>query len=112
MPGSFGSFVTVERLFSCRDFAPSCQAFRIDPHQDDSARRSSAETRLEEMDEWHLNFPKFHSINLHKGPISNGLISRRIRILRSPAYEQKTLAVAGEPPTGAGALRGGLTASF
>ena len=73
MPGSFGSFVTVERLFSGGDFAPSREAFRIDPHQDDSAQGRLAETRLEKMDERHLNFSNFHSVNLHNGPISNGL---------------------------------------
>ncbi len=73
--------MTIERLFAGGDFSPTGKAFRFDPHKNDPARRSSAKTRLEKMDERNLNFSEFHTINLHKGPISNELISRRIRIL-------------------------------
>jgi hypothetical protein len=64
-PGAVDPFTAVKRILAGDALAPSVDALAVDRYQQNAAAVSTAEARLEKMDERHVNFAQGDGFNFH-----------------------------------------------
>src|SRR5579863_719750 len=64
-PRAFRPLAAIERIFAGHALSPGINAVAVDSQQKNLAAESALETRLEKLDERHLNFAKGDGFNFH-----------------------------------------------
>src|SRR5580765_4379219 len=64
-PGALDPFAAVVGIFADDAFAPTVGAFAMDGHEKNAAAVGATETRLEKMDERHLNLTQCDGFYFH-----------------------------------------------
>ena len=80
-PGALDPFAAVKGVFPDNAFTPAIHAFAMHGDEQDAAAVDAAKTRLEEMDEWHLDFAQGDGFDFHVNSVQGCKVAQNSTLL-------------------------------